>query len=270
MRSPVTRSRTTHAVLQAGGRGERLRPLTDSVPKPLLPVGGVPMVERLLRQMVSSGVAAVTVITGWRGERVQAHLEALTDLPAGVTISFVQEERPMGTVGALSLVAAPEDQVLFAFADLVTELDFGALLDRHERSRADLTLASHVETHRLSLGEIQSVGNTVVGYLEKPAKQFTICSGIAVIEQRVAKLAGRTGDAYGLPDLVADAIASAASVKHWVHGAFWRDVNSPEALLEVDQHYSGDELRDSKQLDELLLPAAADVEQTVVRDVHAV
>jgi NDP-sugar pyrophosphorylase family protein len=228
------------------------------------------MVERLLRQIVSSGVAAVTVITGWRGERVQAHLQSLTDLPAGATISFVQEERPMGTVGALSLVDAPEDQVLFAFADLVTELDFGELLDRHERSRADLTLASHVETHRLSLGEIQSVGNTVVGYLEKPAKQFTICSGIAVIEQHVAKLAGGTADTYGLPDLVVDAIASNACVKHWLHGAFWRDVNSPEALLEVEQHYGGEELRGSAQLDELLLPTAAEVQQTVVRDMHAV
>jgi len=205
------------------------------VPKPLLPVAGVPMVERLLRQVLASGITTVTVITGWLGERVEAHLGSLDDLPPGARISFVRESSPLGTVGALTRVHAPAERVLFAFADLVTELDFGRLLDQHERSGADLTLASHPEMHRLSLGEILSDGHTVTGYLEKPEKEFTICSGIAVLEPRVVEVAAGRSGLYGLPDLVAAALASDCRVMHWPHGAFWRDVNSLEALLEANQ-----------------------------------
>jgi NDP-sugar pyrophosphorylase family protein len=193
------------------------------------------MVERLLRQMLASGITTVTVITGWLGERVEAHLGSLDDLPPGVRISFVRESSPLGTVGALTRVRAPGERVLFAFADLVTELDFSRLLDWHERSGADLTLASHPEMHRLSLGEILSDGHTVTGYLEKPKKEFTICSGIAVLEPRVVKLAAGMSGLYGLPDLVAAALVSDCRVLHWPHGAFWRDVNSPEALFEVNE-----------------------------------
>ena len=216
-----------HAVVQAGGRGERLRPLTDATPKPLLPVAGVPMIERLVRQLGDSGVTSVTVVTGWLGDRVEAHLRTLEDVPE---LSFHRELSPLGTLGALGLVAARAERTLFLFADLVTDLDFRRMFAVHVERGADLTLASHREGHRLRLGEIESDGDRVTGYREKPEKLYTICSGIAMMEPRVTRLV--QGPA-GFPDLVNAAVEGGLLVTHWDHGAFWLDVNSPEALADA-------------------------------------
>src|SRR4051794_31809295 len=83
-------------VLQAGGRGERLRPLTLETPKPLLPVAGVPMVERLVRQFAEAGVRRFTILTAWLGEQVQVYLRAITGLPDHVTLDFSSEEWGLG------------------------------------------------------------------------------------------------------------------------------------------------------------------------------
>ncbi len=220
---------SVHAVVQAGGRGERLRPLTDTTPKPLLPVAGVPMIERLIRQLGSCGVPTITVVTAWLGDLVEAHLRPLADIPE---LSFVREQTPLGTLGALGLVTPRADRTLFLFADLVTDLDFRQLLAVHDERSADLTLASHQEGHRLRLGEIESDGNRVTGYREKPEKLYTICSGIAMLESGLTRLVN--GPA-GFPDLVNSAVQAGHRVTHWEHGSFWLDVNSPAALADASE-----------------------------------
>jgi NDP-sugar pyrophosphorylase family protein len=220
---------SVHAVVQAGGRGERLRPLTDTTPKPLLPVAGVPMIERLVRQLGTCGVPTVTVVTAWLGDLVEAHLRPLADIPE---LSFVREQTPLGTLGALGLVTPRADRTLFLFADLVTDLDFRQLLAVHLERSADLTLASHREGHRLRLGEIESDGDRVTGYSEKPEKLYTICSGIAMLESGLTPLVD--GPA-GFPDLVNSAVRAGHTVTHWEHGAFWLDVNSPAALADASE-----------------------------------
>src|SRR3954453_10812836 len=186
------------AVIQAGGRGERLRPLTHSTPKPLLPVAGVPMVERLVRQFAGAGVRRFTVLTAWLGELVQAHLRDLTGLPRGVRVDYSSEEWGLGTTGGLAALAPCEETVVFAFGDLVTDLDVARLVEIHARSGAQVTLASHIETHRVRLGGIVAEGAAVVGYREKPEKESLICSGIAVFEPAVIDLVGRLPTPVGL------------------------------------------------------------------------
>lgn len=227
--------RDLRAVLQAGGRGERLRPFTDSTPKPLLAVAGVPMVERLTRQLADAGIRSVTVITGWLGDRIEPHLRSLAGLPSNLELSFFRESEPLGTLGALGALPADDRCTLFLFADLVTDLDFGQLLREHIEGGADVTLASHVEEHRLRLGEILSDGESVTGYLEKPEKQYLICSGIAIIEPPVIDLVSNDAP-FGFPNLVSAAIRQGHQVRHWRHDAFWVDVNSTEALAEAEAH----------------------------------
>lgn len=220
-------------VLQAGGRGERLRPATDHTPKPLLPVAGVPMVERLFRQLLAGGARDFTVITGWLGEQIQAHLTGLPGLPADLRFHFLQEATPLGNAGALRLVPEGEGPVLLCFGDLVTDLDYGKLLAIHRERGAAVTLTSHTESLRLRLGELLVEGDTVTGYLEKPEKHFLICSGIAVFEPAVLQLIPPDRPT-GLVDVIMAALGAGFEVTHWVHGAFWRDVNSSEALAEAD------------------------------------
>jgi NDP-sugar pyrophosphorylase family protein len=103
----------------------------------------------------------------------------------------------------------------------------------HTRGGADVTLASHYEEHRLQLGELVVRDREVIGYNEKPSKTFLICSGIGVFEPGVVCLVQREG-LRGLSDWITSAIAAGFRVTHWVHRAFWRDVNSLEALREAD------------------------------------
>src|SRR5262245_55701462 len=156
------------AALQAGGRGDRIGAAERGLPKPLLEVGGVPMVERLLRQMILAGVRSVTVVTGWQGTRVEEHLSDLRDLPDDLDMSFIRETRPRGNVGALRDLPRDGKDILLSFADLVTDLDFAALVKRHRTSGADITLTSHYESHKLQLGELEVDGPAVTGYREKP------------------------------------------------------------------------------------------------------
>jgi NDP-mannose synthase len=233
--------RPTRAVIQAGGRGERLRPLTDSVPKPLLPVNGIPMAERLLRQLCATDLRRVTVVTGWMGALVQQHLSALDDLPADLALEFIHEgQRPLGNVGALSMLDGRDEQVLLLFGDLVTDLRFERLLLIHAARGAAITLATHEESIRLQLGEVVAEDGRVIAYREKPEKRYLICSGVAVLEPVVVNLVDVDRQPMGISDLVAATLRAGHEVTHWQHGAFWMDVNSVEQLeradLEVSRH----------------------------------
>jgi UDP-N-acetyl-D-glucosamine dehydrogenase len=219
------------AVLQAGGQGQRMGDATR--PKPMQPVGGVPMVERLLRQIVDAGIRQVTVITGWQGHTIEQHLRSAEGLPSDLDLSFLREGVPRGNAGALALV--PRDlPVLMAFADLVTDLDFRELYRIHQTRKAEVTLATHDEQIRLRLGEVVVQGDSVEGYLEKPQKTFLIGSGIVLFAPEVLELASSDAP-LGLADLITRALDAGYHVSHWRHGAPWIDANTPEDLRAAEE-----------------------------------
>jgi len=224
-----------HALVQAGGKGMRLRPATTDRPKPMLEVGGLPMVERILRSLVDAGIDRITVITGHPGEVVRSHLAGLDDLNRRARIDFFAEPEPLGNVGAMGRVPLERPLALLVFGDLVTDLDFRELVERHVRQGVDILLASHHETHRLQLGELLVAGERVVGYREKPEKRFLICSGIGLFRRETLAAIPVDGTPFGLADLVTACLERGHAVAHWEHGAFWMDVNSPEALAEADR-----------------------------------
>jgi NDP-sugar pyrophosphorylase family protein len=219
-----------HVLIQAGGKGTRLQPATADLPKPMLEVGGMAMVERLLRALERFGADRATVITGYRGEVIRRHLQALSGLGPSLRMDFFEERQPLGNAGALGQVEVERPRALFLFGDLVTDLNFEELVVRHAAMGTDVLLTSHIESHRLQLGELLVEDERVVGYREKPEKQFLICSGIAVFRREVLRVLPEDGTSVGLSDLIELALRAGHSVAHWEHGAFWMDVNSPEAL----------------------------------------
>lgn len=190
------------------------------------------MIERLAWQLAEAGIRSAVVITRWLGEQVEDHLRSIADL--GLDLHFVRETDERGTVGAVAAAPPHDGSTLFLFADLVTDFDFPAFFRFHRESGATVTLASHTEHHRLQLGEVLSEGNRVTGYLEKPEKAFTICSGIAFLEPAAVEVVRAASGRFGLPDLVSASLAAGLEVVHWPHRAFWFDVNSPAALAEVE------------------------------------
>jgi NDP-mannose synthase len=191
------------------------------------------MIERLLRQILIAGVRDITVITGWLGEQIQSHLETV-DLPKDATLHFIRETKPLGNIGGLTALEPSESSVLMAFADLVTNMDFAELLRVHWKKGVDATLASHHETYQVMLGELVLGEGRVIGYNEKPLKQYTICSGVAVFEPALLAVLER-GRQYGISDLISAAIAAGFYVDHWAHDASVLDVNRSDMLELANQ-----------------------------------
>lgn len=225
----VDSDRPLRGVLQAGGRGARLAPYTDTIPKPMVAVGGMPMIERLARQFALAGVRRIEIITGWLGEEIESHFARLDDLSETVEFRHHREDRPMGNFGGVAGLDLSSETILFSFADLVTDLDFAKLLAIHRRNGASVTLASHFEHYRVSLGEIVTEGSRVLAYNEKPMKSFSICSGVAAIDSEALSVL-RRDQPCGISDFVTAAIASGFHVDHWRHGSAMADVNTPDQL----------------------------------------
>ncbi len=225
------------AILQAGGRGERLRPLTDHTPKCLLPVGGVPILERLIGQVSRTGIRSVTVIIGWLGDQVEAYVEVMADRFPDLELSVTRESRRRGNIGGLGQLPPTGQDLLFLFGDLVTDMDFAALLADHRAGGADITLASHLDPYRLSFGELKVEGTRVRDYIEKPLKYTLISSGVAVFRPAAVQLIPPDRP-MGISELVTAALGAGLRVDHWQHEALWIDVNSETALAAADRSLS--------------------------------
>lgn len=220
-----------HAVVQAGAPAERIRGSGEELPGPLLAVGGVPVVERLVSQLVDAGVRRMTVVIGPDGAGVRARItRLLATLAAPVHLEFHEETRPLGNAGALAEIDTGGDDVLWCFADLVTDLDFRQLAQIHAERCCNVTLTSHYELHQLALGELVVQGEQVFGYREKPRRQFLMCSGIGVFDARAMAVARALPRPYGLSNLVMAAIEAGCRVTHWLHESYWIGVNTPELL----------------------------------------
>lgn len=229
-------------VIQAGGKGERMRAGGESTPKVLVNVQGLPLIERLLRQIAAEGGRQFYIITGHAAEQVESHVSALGDLPPNTQVHFIRESSPRGNIGALSELAGLGTAILFAFGDLLTNLSFRTLYTIHRDRGAAITVASHLEGHRLQLGHLIVENDQLIDYREKPEYQFLICSGIMAIEPEVLRLLPKEG-AVGMNRLVMLAVEAGLAVTHWNHGAAWIDVNTPALREAADQLELGGEPR---------------------------
>lgn len=225
-------------LLQAGGQGTRLRPYTDEMPKPMLRVGGLPILERLLRHFAALGFREFVIVVSRMGEIIDAHFRRI-DL-GDLDLTFIREEVPRGNVGALQTLEGRDTPVVLAFGDLFTDLDARGLVIEHAENGNDLTLASHLHRDRMEFGELVIEGVRVLEYREKPERQYLICSGIFVASPRAVRQIRGLGPKANLVDLVRSCISVGFKVGSWHHNAFWLDINSAEMLHRANDLLSGD------------------------------
>lgn len=213
-----------------------MRPVTNATPKALLRVGGIPIIERLLRHFANHGLRSFTIVTRHLGTAIESYVGSLHI--KGARIAFLREDEPLGNAGALRLVPETASATLFAFADLVTDLDPAELLLFHHQSGGDLTLASHWDTHRLQFGELAVEDTRVISYEEKPLKRFRVCSGVAVIAPRLLEFVRRGAGPLGIFDVANRALASGFDVRHWEHQSQWFDINSEAQLRAAELEFA--------------------------------
>jgi NDP-sugar pyrophosphorylase family protein len=235
----LTAASSLHAVIQAGGLGQRIRSIAGATAKPMLRVGEEPMVARLIRQIAASGVCHGTVIIAEGSHHFRNFLRQIAQGTSGFNLDVIEECAPLGNAGALATIECHGRAVLFCFGDLVTDLAFDRMAALHRERGCAVTLASHYEDHQLSLGELVTEGIHVERYVEKPRKQFLICSGIAIFEPQVLELARTLSTPFGLVDLINACLNRGYRVTHWTHEAYWIDVNTPELLEQARNDASG-------------------------------
>ena len=200
---------TRRAVVLAGGRGSRLAPYTTVLPKPLMPVGDRPILEILLRQLGAAGLDDITLAVGHLAHLVRA---VVGDGAAhGVTVRYHEEECALGTAGPLASIAGLDDTFLLINGDVLTTLDFRALIGAHREAGNELTIATHRRTVRTDYGVLHTDGavgatHRVTGYDEKPELSYTVSMGVYVLEPAaVGRL--RPGERCDFPDLVLELLA---------------------------------------------------------------
>lgn len=216
------------AVIMAGGQGLRLRPLTETVPKPMLRVAGRPILERIVLHLVGFGVGRVFIAVGYRGDIIEAHFGDGSAF--GCRIGYLREERPLGTGGALGLLPEqPAEALLVMNGDLVTSADIGGLLDFHAAGRFTATIGTRRYLHSVPFGCVERSGDLVVGLEEKPTLEREVNSGIYAIEPSVVDLVD-PATPVAMPDLIAEVLRRGEPVGAFEIHDDWIDVGQREQL----------------------------------------
>ncbi|HEY6330585.1 MAG TPA: nucleotidyltransferase family protein, partial [Blastocatellia bacterium] len=188
-----------NAVIMAGGFGTRLRPLTEDIPKPMLPIGGRPLIEHIVDQLSSVGITHVNITTHYKAQAIVSHLGDGEKF--GLKIDYINEERPLGTVGSLAMLDPWESTLLVINGDILTRLNFRALLDFHRENRAMITVGVRPYELQVPYGVIDVDGASVKRLSEKPTLKFFVNAGIYLLEPEVYNWI-RNGHRLDMTDLV--------------------------------------------------------------------
>ncbi|MBN1656838.1 MAG: NTP transferase domain-containing protein [Anaerolineae bacterium] len=214
------------AVILAGGRGQRLAPYTTILPKPLLPIDDIPILEVVIRQLKSAGFDDVTMAVGYLAELLIAYFGDGEKL--GVRIRYSREEQPLGTAGPLSLLDHLDEPFLVMNGDLLTTLDYRAMWDFHAHGGTLATLATFRRSVNIDLGVIETDGaGSVTAYIEKPTYHYTVSTGIYVFDPLVLRLLSR-GEKFDLPDLVTALMSKGHRVATFPFEGYWLDIGRPD------------------------------------------
>lgn len=210
------------AVILAGGKGTRLAPYTKILPKPLMPIGDMPILEVLLRQIERYGIDDVTLSVGHLAELLHAFFQ--DGHRFGIKIHYSYEEHPLGTAGPLSLIDGLDETFLVTNGDVLTTLCFRDLIDYHHKKGAIATIAAHSRNVKIDLGVIQSNDDyEITGYIEKPVYHFYVSMGIYVFEPRVLNYIPH--NVYlDLPDLILKLIDAGELVASYPYNGYWMDL----------------------------------------------
>jgi mannose-1-phosphate guanylyltransferase len=218
-----------------GGLGTRLRPLTYAVPKPLLPVGEKPILELIVESLREHGVREILLCVGYRAELIEAYFGDGRGL--GVEIAYAREREPLGTAAPLRLLQAQlSEEFLVLNGDLLTRLDFRAMVGAHRRWEADLTIGTRKHAVQIPYGVVEDGSGGVTAIREKPEVSVLINAGIYVMNRRLLTLIPPSGPFY-MDELVRAAIAAEWCVRSYEIHEYWLDMGAMEDYARANEEF---------------------------------
>ncbi len=222
------------AVLMAGGRGERLRPLTDLLPKPMLPLGDKPIIQYNIENLVKYGIDKIHISVKYLSEKISSYFQDGTQLNA--FIDYLEEDQPLGTMGALSLIREVEsDYILVMNSDLFTDINFEEFFLHFTESGADMAVASVPYNVSVPYGVLDIKEGCVTSIIEKPTYTYYSNAGIYIMKKEVLKNIP-PGCYFDATDLIQKLIDQDRKIAYFPIVGYWIDIGKPEDYKKAQEY----------------------------------
>lgn len=224
------------AVIMAGGEGMRLRPITEHIPKPMVDIGGAPLLERQIQRLAKAGLKRVYLSVNYLSHVIEDYFG--DGAAFGLEIRYLKELKKLGTGGALSLLPErPEKPIVVMNGDILTTSDFGSLSAFHGTHAAEMTVAATDYRISIPYGVIHNEGAFVTGLAEKPSQRFLCNAGIYAVSPSALDRIPE-GEPFNMTDLINLLLAENRSVAIFPVHEYWSDIGTPADLDKARSFFS--------------------------------
>lgn len=214
------------AVILAGGKGTRLKPYTVSLPKPLVPIGEMPILEIIIRQLAKSGFDHITITVNHMADIIRAFFGDGSKW--GVAIDYSLEDKPLSTMGPLKLIHDLPENFLVMNGDVLTDLDFGQFYDEHVRSGNIFTVSAFTRDQKVDYGVLEiGADNKLTDFIEKPTNRYNVSMGVYMASKKVLEYIPEN-QFYGFDHLMLDLIKDQHPATVKIHSGYWLDIGRPD------------------------------------------
>lgn len=213
------------AVILAGGKGKRLAPYTNVLPKPLMPIGDRPILEVVFHQLKYYGFTEVTLAVGHLANLIQTFFG--DGSRHGLHIQYSMEDEPLGTAGPLRLIDGLENDFLVMNGDILTTLDYGQLMKSHQESDCIASIAVYPRTVYINFGVIEHQDGQLVDYQEKPTLQYDVSMGIYVFSPRVLEFIPHN-QYLDINVLMMNLKQAGEAIHTYKEDCYWLDIGRPD------------------------------------------
>jgi len=213
------------AIILAGGKGTRLKPFTNAIPKPLVPIGDMPILEVILRQLKHYNITNIKLAVSHLARLIEAFFGDGNEY--GLNISYSMEDRILGTAGPLGILTDLEENFLVLNGDLLTTINFKDFYDFHLKSGSDATIATFKKDVKIDLGVLELDGDTFIDYIEKPTYSFNVSMGIYVFNKSVIDFIPKN-ERFDIPSLILALKKAGKTVRCYSGNYDWLDIGRIE------------------------------------------
>jgi NDP-sugar pyrophosphorylase family protein len=229
------------AIILAGGLGTRLRPYTVVIPKPLVPIGELPILEIIIRQLILAGFEHITLAVNHQAEIIKAFFQSGERW--GVRIDYSLEVKPLGTMGPLRLIKDLPEHFLVMNGDILTDLDYSEFYDDHVMGDRIFTVSSMCREHKIDYGVLDTdPAGLLCGFREKPSVSYQVSMGVYMVSARVLERIP-LGRPYGFDNLMLELLEAGLPATVLPFAGYWLDIGRPDDYVQAVEEFESNKFR---------------------------
>jgi NDP-sugar pyrophosphorylase family protein len=230
----------TQAVIMAGGKGTRLYPYSAVMPKPLVPLGDMPILELLLRRLRRAGITDVILAVNHLSNLIKAFFGNGSEL--GLNIHYSHETKPLGTAGALGgIFEELDDTFLVTNGDLLTTMDLKAMANQHLEGHCDASIGVFERENKIDFGLIEfDSENRLSAYREKPTSLYYVSMGIYILQREAVRPYIPKDEYLDMPSLLLKMRAANADIRCYHDDCMWLDIGRPDDFAQAQSLFESD------------------------------